>query len=133
MGDDQPGPSQQDTNGDQQIVKAERKQVANQAEDIRSMLQAMAVQRHKDGIKEQYDFWETQPVAQFNEDPSTLPVTAQPAALLPKHCKFLEIQARGGSAARRWSNRCSKDCAGSQAGTISSARHVSHNGILAFG
>jgi hypothetical protein len=75
MADGQPGPSQQDTsNGDQQIVKAERKQGTNQAEDIKSKLQAMALQQHKQGIKEHYDFWETQPVAQFNEDPSTLPV-----------------------------------------------------------
>ncbi|DBB08722.1 hypothetical protein WJX82_007365 [Trebouxia sp. C0006] len=74
MADGQPGSSQQDTsNGDQQIVKAERKQGTNQAEDLKSQLQAMALQQHKQGIKEQYDFWETQPVAQFNEDPSTLP------------------------------------------------------------
>ena len=73
MADDQAGPS--NTNRDQQIVKAdERKQVAHQADDIKSMLQAMAVQQHKDGVKEQYEFWETQPVAQFNEDPSKLPV-----------------------------------------------------------
>jgi len=39
MADGQPGPSQQDTsNGDQQIVKAERKQGTNQAEDIKSKL-----------------------------------------------------------------------------------------------
>ena len=75
MADDQAGPSNRDVaDGDQQIVKAERKQVAHQADDIKSMLQAMAVQQHKDGIKEQYEFWETQPVAQFNEDPSKLPV-----------------------------------------------------------
>lgn len=75
MADDQAGPSQQDSaNDDQQIVKAERKQVANQADDIKSMLQAMAMQRRNQGVKEQYDFWETQPVAQFNEDSSTLPV-----------------------------------------------------------
>lgn len=75
MAGDQAGPSNRDAaDGDQQIVKAERKQVAHQADDIKSMLQAMAVQQHKDGIKEQYEFWETQPVAQFNEDPSKLPV-----------------------------------------------------------
>ena len=75
MADGQPGSSQQDTsNGDQQNVKAERKQGTNQAEELKSQLQAMALQQHKQGIKEQYDFWETQPVAQFNEDPSTLPV-----------------------------------------------------------
>ena len=74
MADDQPGPSSRDANGDQQIVKAERKQVAHQADDIKNMLQAMAVQHHKEGVKEQYEFWETQPVAQFNEDPSKLPV-----------------------------------------------------------
>ena len=45
MADDQAGPSQQESsNSDQQIVKAERKQVAHQADDIKSMLQAMAVQ-----------------------------------------------------------------------------------------
>ncbi|KAL0041757.1 hypothetical protein WJX79_003570 [Trebouxia sp. C0005] len=48
-------------------------QGTNQAENFKSQLQAMALQQHKQGIKEQYDFWETQPVAQFNEDPSTLP------------------------------------------------------------
>lgn len=74
MDDDHAGPSQQDSaSGDQQIVKAERKQVANQADDIKSMLQAMAMQQRNQGVKEQYDFWETQPVAQFNEDSSNLP------------------------------------------------------------
>lgn len=76
MTDDQPGPSNQAVaNGDQQIVKSEGKQVANQAEHIKSMLQAMALQQQKQGVKENYEFWETQPVAQFNEDPSTLPVS----------------------------------------------------------
>lgn len=75
MAEDRPGPSNRDAaDGDQQIVQAERKQVAHQADDIRSMLQAMAVQQHNNGMKEQYEFWETQPVAQFNEDPSKLPV-----------------------------------------------------------
>lgn len=74
MADDQAGPSNRDAGNGDQLVKAERKQVAHQADDIKSMLQAMAVQQHKDGIKEQYEFWETQPVAQFNEDPSKLPV-----------------------------------------------------------
>ena len=75
MAEDRPGPSNRDTaNGDQQTVQAERKQVAHQADDIKNLLQAMAVQQHKDGMKEQYEFWETQPVAQFNEDPSKLPV-----------------------------------------------------------
>lgn len=88
MADDQAGPSNREAvNGDQQIVKAERKQVAHQADDIKSMLQAMAVQQHKDGIKEQYEFWETQPVAQFNEDPSTLPVLqVRPTFLTSESC-----------------------------------------------
>ena len=34
----------------------------------------MAVQQQKEKVKDNYEFWETQPVAQFNEDPSTLPV-----------------------------------------------------------
>ena len=76
MAGNQPGSSTQEqvANGDQQIAKAEKKQVAHQAEDIRSMLQAMAVQQQKEKAKDNYEFWETQPVAQFNEDPSTLPV-----------------------------------------------------------
>ena len=74
MADEQAGSSQQHANGDQQIVKAERKPAANQADDIKNMLQAMAMQRHSQGMKEQYEFWETQPVTQFNEDPSKVPV-----------------------------------------------------------
>lgn len=74
MADDQAGSSRQDAaNGDQQIVKAERKPGPNQADDIKSMLQAMAMHQHKQGMKEQYEFWETQPVTQFNEDPSKVP------------------------------------------------------------
>ena len=88
MADDQAGPSNQEVaNGDQQIVKAERKQVTHQADDIKNMLQAMAVQQHKDGIKEQYEFWETQPVAQFNEDPSKLPVSSlSTLTWMPQSC-----------------------------------------------
>ena len=75
MADDQAGSSRQDAaNGDQQIVKAERKPGPNQADEIKSMLQAMALQQHKQGMKEQYEFWETQPVTQFNEDPTKVPV-----------------------------------------------------------
>lgn len=75
MAEEPAGPSSQTVaDGDQQVVKSERKQVTNQAENIKNMLQAMALQQ-KQGAKENYEFWETQPVAQFNEDPSTLPVS----------------------------------------------------------
>ena len=75
MAEEPAGPSSQTVaDGNQQVVKSERKQVTNQAENIKNMLQAMALQQ-KQGAKENYEFWETQPVAQFNEDPSTLPVS----------------------------------------------------------
>lgn len=141
MADDQPGPSNQAVaNGDQQIVKPERKQVEKQAENIKSMLQAMALQRQKDGVKENYEFWETQPVAQFNEDPSTLPVSI--AGQRNRHSNFYDVCATTPHcpdsnalhmnktyvafrpAARRRCYRCTKNCTGCQASALSSARDV---------
>lgn len=125
MADDQAGPSHRDAaKGDQQIVKAERKQVAHQADDIKSMLQALAVQQHKDGIKEQYEFWETQPVAQFNEDPSKLPVLQVRRMLSTNESCLFSISNSACTAARGWSHRSSKNCERRAARTIPSTRKV---------
>ena len=63
----------------QQLVTASQQQPGEDvSHSITRLLQSMGVQQHqlRPEKKSRWDFWETQPVAQFNEDPSSLPVSA---------------------------------------------------------
>ena len=71
-------------------------------EELKSMLTSMAVNQQREGMKDHYAFWETQPVAQFTDRDENMPVslavpqacslpvwwatTPSPSALRPVTC-----------------------------------------------
>jgi hypothetical protein len=60
----------------QQLARRSDQQAGHDiSHDITSLLQSLAVQQHQQEKKDSWDFWGTQPVAQFNEDPRDLPVS----------------------------------------------------------
>ena len=51
------------------------------------MLTSMAVNQQREGMKDHYAFWETQPVAQFTDLDENMPVSLA-VALRPSHSLF---------------------------------------------